>query len=116
MKKFLVYHNPRCSKSRETLALLRDKGLEVDVVEYLNTPPSAEELRTLVKKLNITPLEMMRDNEATFKELQLNDGSHSDEQLIEAMAKHPILIQRPIVIHGNKAVIARPPEKVTSLF
>ncbi|MDH5694647.1 MAG: arsenate reductase (glutaredoxin) [Gammaproteobacteria bacterium] len=111
-----IFHNPRCSKSRQTLALLQEKRIEPSVVEYLNTPPSKEELKKILGMLGISPRELMRKNEDEYKELNLNDPALSDEQLIDAMVAHPKLIERPIVIHDNQAVIGRPPEKVLELI
>lgn len=114
MTQITIYHNPRCSKSRQTLALLEDKGVTPNVIEYLKTPPSVEEIAGLLKKLQITPLALMRKKEALFKSLSLKD--QSDDVLIEAMSEHPALIERPIVVKGAKAVLGRPPENIEQLF
>ncbi|WP_448568549.1 arsenate reductase (glutaredoxin) [Thalassotalea ganghwensis] len=111
---FTIYHNPRCSKSRETLALLESKTNDFTIVEYLKTPLSFDEISALTKKLKVRPLEMMRTKEAEFKEQNLADAS--DSELIDAMVKTPKLIERPIVVNGDKAIIGRPPENVLSLF
>lgn len=111
-----IYHNPRCSKSRQTLALLNERGLAPQVVEYLKTPPDAATLRDLVKKLGLTPRELLRRTEAPYKDLDLADPAKSDEDLISAMATHPILIERPIVVSGRKAALGRPPEQVLEIL
>ena len=107
-----IYHNPACSKSRQALQLLRDAGDEPAVVEYLKTPLDAATLRDLIGKLGIAPAELVRKKEARDLGVDLGAG---DEALIAAMAKHPILIERPIVVKGGKAVVARPPELATTL-
>lgn len=114
MPSITIWHNPRCSKSRQGVALLEENGTEADVVKYLDTPPTAEEIKTVLGKLGITARELMRTKEAEYKELGLNDVE-DEQQLIEAMAAHPKLIERPVVIMGDKAVIGRPPEKVLEL-
>ncbi|MCG8613386.1 MAG: arsenate reductase (glutaredoxin) [Pseudomonadales bacterium] len=111
-----ILHNPRCSKSRQTLALLEAKGIEPEVILYLETPPTAQDLAVIIQKLGITPRELMRNKEAEFKEQGLKDPELSDAQLIEAMINTPKLIERPIVICGDKAVLGRPPENIDALF
>ncbi len=112
-----IYHNPRCSKSRATLKLLQEKGIEPRIVKYLETPPSAEELREIIRLLGLSsPRELMRRKEKEYKELGLDDPSLSDDALIEAMVKHPRLIERPIVIANGKAAIGRPPESVLAIL
>jgi len=111
-----IYHNPRCSKSRQTLALIEEKGVEPEVVLYLETPPSAENLTELLKKLGISARQLLRKGEDAYKENNLKDDSLDEAQLIEAMVKHPKLIERPIVVKGNKAVLGRPPENVLELI
>lgn len=111
-----IYHNPRCSKSRQTLELLRENGHTPEIVEYLKTPPTAEELAAVLKKLGKGPREVMRKGEAVFKELNLGDDSLTDAQLIDAMVANPILIERPIVITAGKAAIGRPPESVLDIL
>jgi len=114
MSKFTLYHNPRCSKSRSTLALLQENGVEPDIVLYLENPPSESELKGLLKKLGITARELVRSNEEAYKTAGLS--SDSDEgTLIAAMAKYPKLIERPIVVVGGKAVLGRPPENALTL-
>ncbi len=111
-----IYHNPRCSKSRETLALLQEKGIEPDVVLYLQTPPDAQTLKTLLQQLGMSSArELMRRKEDLYKELNLADGQLSEDQLLQAMVAHPKLIERPIVINGEQARIGRPPEAVLEI-
>ena len=107
-----IYHNPRCRKSRETLAIITDAGVEPEVVEYLKTPPSEAELKAILKKLGLSPLQVIRKGEKIFKE-EYKGKELSDDEWIAAMAANPILIERPIVVAGNKAVLGRPPENVT---
>ncbi|WP_250461887.1 arsenate reductase (glutaredoxin) [Microbulbifer litoralis] len=111
-----IYHNPRCSKSRQTLQLLQDNGVEPEVVLYLETPPSRETLGELLAKLGLSARELLRTGEDAYKSLQLKDRSLSDEQLIDAMVQHPKLIQRPIVVKGDRAVLGRPPENALELL
>ncbi|GAB5501552.1 arsenate reductase (glutaredoxin) [Pyruvatibacter sp.] len=111
-----IYHNPRCSKSRQTLELLQENGHTPEIVEYLKTPPTAQELEAVLKKLGKGPREVMRKGEAVFKELSLGDDSLTDAQLIDAMVANPILIERPIVITTSKAAIGRPPESVLDIL
>jgi arsenate reductase len=110
-----IWHNPRCSKSRDSFNLLEEKGIEADVVKYLDNPPSKEELKEVLKLLGIAPRELMRTKEMIYKELNLKE-ENDDEKLIEAMVENPKLIERPIVIKGGKAVIGRPIEKVIELL
>jgi arsenate reductase (glutaredoxin) len=111
-----IYHNPRCSKSRQTLALLQERGIEPEVVEYLNDTPDAGTLDGLLQKLRLEPRDLMRRKEAPYKELGLDDPGLSREALIAAMVEHPILIERPIVVKGAKAALGRPPEKVLEIL
>lgn len=110
-----IYHNPRCSKSRATLALLEERGIEAEVVEYLKTPPDAKRLKSLLGKLGIPALDLIRKNEKEWKESGL-DASASEKDLIALMVRHPILIERPIVEVDDRARIGRPPEQVLELF
>lgn len=110
-----ILHNPRCSKSRQTLQLLRDKGIEPEVVEYLKTPLNEREINEILDQLGFQPRELMRANEAAYTENNLKDGSLTREQLIKAMVDYPVLIERPIVISGGKAAIGRPPENVLEI-
>ncbi|TRO19081.1 arsenate reductase (glutaredoxin) [Ectopseudomonas mendocina] len=116
MTDLTLYHNPRCSKSRGALELLQARGLQPHVVRYLETPPSASELKSLLGKLDISARDLLRSGEDEYKTLGLSDASLSEAQLIEAMVKHPKLIERPILIADDKAVIGRPPEKVLELL
>lgn len=111
-----IYHNPRCSKSRQTLQLLQERGIEPDVVLYLETPPDAETLAAIIKKLGITPRQLLRKGEEEYKEANLADASLSDQQLINAMATCPRLIERPIVLNNGKAALGRPPENVLDIL
>ncbi len=111
-----LLHNPRCSKSREALALLRGRGVEPEVVEYLKQPLSAAEIDRLLTRLGMQPRQLMRRGEAAYGELGLDDPGLSRAALIEAMATRPILIERPIAVRGERAVLGRPPEKVLELL
>ena len=111
-----IYHNPRCSKSRQTLALLEERNVRPQVVEYLKTPPSVDELRRILHLLQLQPRDLMRRKEAVYQELNLDDPALSDAQLIAAMHEHPALIERPIVVRGDKAAIGRPPEQVLDIL
>jgi arsenate reductase len=111
-----ILHNPRCTKSRQTLALLEEKGIHPTVVEYLKTPPSAAELDDILKKLGKEPREAMRRQEGPYKALGLDDAALSRARLIEAMVENPILIERPIVLANGKARIGRPPEAVLDIL
>lgn len=111
-----IYHNPRCSKSRETLALLRERGIEPEVIEYLETPPGRDELRHILQLLAITPRQLLRTKEAEYKAAGLDDPSLDDEQVIEAMIEYPKLIERPIVVHNGRAATGRPPENVLDIL
>jgi len=111
-----IYHNPRCSKSRQTLALLQDRGIEPKVVEYLTDTPDAATLDVLLKRLKMEPRELMRRKEAPYQELSLDDPGLSRDALIAAMVDHPILIERPIVVKGAKVALGRPPENVLEIL
>ena len=112
-----IYHNPRCSKSRETLALLQEKGIAPEVVLYLETPPDVQTLKTLLQKLGMSSAcELMRRKEELYKELNLADVQWSEEQLLQAMVDNPKLIERPIVLNGEQARIGRPPEAVLEII
>ena len=110
------YHNPRCSKSREALELLHERGLEPELIAFIDNPPDAEALGSLIGKLAIAPRDLLRTGEAVYAELGLDDASLDDEALISAMVAHPILIERPIFEHGEHAVIGRPPKRVLELL
>ena len=111
-----IYHNPRCSKSRQTLALIKDRGIEPEVILYLNTPPNASAISELLEKLNMKARDIIRTSEAAYKENNLKDPSLSEQALIDAIVVNPILLERPIVVKGDKAIIGRPPENVISLL
>jgi len=110
-----IYHNPRCRKSRETLALIEANNQEAEIILYLDNPPNASELKALIKALAIKPLELIRKGEAIFKE-NYKGKELTDKEWIEAMLDHPKLIERPIVVSNGKAIIGRPPEKVLELL
>ena len=116
LSNFTIYHNPRCSKSRLTLELLKDKGIDPKVILYLETPPSEKELVIILKKLNMEAKELLRKGEAEFKEQNLSDASKSEEDIIQAMVHFPKLMERPIVIYGDRAIIGRPPENVLKII
>ena len=116
MSDFTIYHNPRCSKSRLTLALLEENGETPEIVLYLESPPSEAGLQDLLAKLGLSPRELMRKGEELFKEKGLADASLTDTQLVAAMVEHPILIERPVVVKGDRAVLGRPPENVLELL
>jgi arsenate reductase len=116
MTDLTLYHNPRCSKSRGALELLEARGLTPTIVRYLETPPDAAQLRDLLGKLGIGARELLRTGEDEYKTLNLADTRLSDEQLIAAMAAHPKLIERPILVVGDKAAIGRPPESVLEIL
>ncbi|WP_207885051.1 arsenate reductase (glutaredoxin) [Pseudomonas sp. 30_B] len=116
MSQISLFHNPRCSKSRGALELLEERGIQPEVIRYLETPPSAAELKALLGKLGIDARQLLRTGEDEYKTLDLANPALSDEQLIAAMASHPKLIERPILIVGDKAVIGRPPEKVLEIL
>jgi arsenate reductase len=110
-----IYHNPRCSKSRAACSLIEEKGAVAEVIEYLKTPPSEDELRALLKMLGMKAFDIVRRGEAVFKE-HYAGRTLTDEQWLDALVAHPILIERPIVVRGRRAVLARPPEKVLELL
>jgi arsenate reductase (glutaredoxin) len=116
MSEFTIYHNPRCSKSRQTLALLQDKGIQPEIIEYLKTPPSPEQLSAVLSKLGYSAEQLLRKKEGVYKELSLAERQLSDEELIAIMCEHPKLIERPIVIRGDQARVGRPPEHVLELM
>lgn len=116
MAEYQIYHNPRCSKSRQTLALMQENGVEPDMVLYLDQPPSAKELATVIKKLGIPVRGLMRKGETEFKDYHLSDTTLTDAELIQVMCDHPKLIERPIVISGDRAILGRPPENVLAIL
>lgn len=116
MSQVTIYHNPRCSKSRQTLELLKEQGVEPSIKEYLKDVPSADELKQVLAALDMAPRDLLRKKEAEYKELGLDDANVSDEQVIEAMTQTPKLIERPIVIKDGQARIGRPPESVLEIL
>jgi len=116
MPNVTIYHNPRCSKSRQTLALLEEQGISPEVVEYMNQPPTFDEMTDLIKKLDTTPRKLMRTKEKDYKASGASDPSLSDDALIQKMLQYPKLIERPIVVNGDKAAIGRPPENVLDIL
>ena len=114
--KVKIYHNPRCSKSRQTLEILNRKNLDIDIVEYLKSPLNINEISNLLKKLGYTARDLLRKGEDIYKNENLSDKSLTEDFLIDMMSKNPILIERPIVVSNGKAVIGRPPEKVLEIL
>ena len=110
-----IWHNPRCSKSRQTLQLIRDRGVEPEIIEYLKAPPGAEELRAVLRMLGITARQLMRTREKVYRELGLADVD-DEEALIAAMVANPVLIERPVVVRAGKAALGRPPEAVLDIL
>lgn len=111
-----IYHNPKCSKSRQTLELLKQSGITPTVIEYLKTPPTAETLNAILGQLGLAPRDLLRKKEAVYAECGLDDPSLSDDDLIGFMIAHPILIERPIVLANGKAALGRPPEQVLEIL
>ncbi|WP_049722094.1 arsenate reductase (glutaredoxin) [Gilvimarinus polysaccharolyticus] len=111
-----IYHNPRCSKSRQTLALLEERGLTPKIIKYLDTPPTPAELKDVLNKLGISARELLRSSEAEYQTLGLADKTLPEAALINAMSEYPKLIERPIVIHGARARLGRPPEQVLDIL
>jgi len=116
MTSITIYHNPRCSKSRQTLALLEEQGVQPSIIKYLETPPSAAQLQEILNLLALTPRQLMRIKEAEYKALGLDNENLSNAELIAAMIATPKLIERPIVLANGKAVIGRPPENVLAIL
>jgi arsenate reductase (glutaredoxin) len=115
MSSFTIYHNPKCTKSRAALALLQERGIQPKVIEYLKTPPTAQDLEAIIGKLGITPEQLVRKGEEVYK-ANYAGRKLTDAGWIEAMVRHPILIERPIVVTANRAVIGRPPENINQLL
>ena len=116
MTELTLYHNPRCSKSRGALELLEQRGLNPTVIRYLDTPPSASELKQILTRLGISPRQLLRRGEEEYETLNLAEPTLSDAEIIEAMVAHPKLIERPILVAGDVAVVGRPPEKVLEIL
>lgn len=114
-KDFQIYHNARCSKSRETLKMLRDKGIEPKIIAYLKDTPTAEELKLVLSKLHLNPEDIIRKNEQIFKD-RFKDMNFNADEWVDILVENPKLIERPIVIKGNTGVIGRPPENIEKLF
>lgn len=111
-----IYHNPRCSKSRATLALLEERNIDPTIIAYLETPPTKSALKQVINALGIAPRDLLRKGEQPYKDLNLSDPGISDAEILDAMLAHPILIERPIVINGDRAAIGRPPESVLDIL
>lgn len=111
-----IYHNPRCSKSRQTLSLLQEKGIEPEIIEYLSTPPTPVELKEIINKLGISARELMRNKEDAYKENGLDNNNLDEDELINVMIENPVLIERPIVLSNGKAAIGRPPENILEII
>ncbi len=116
MSEFTIYHNPNCSKSRQTLELIREQGVEPKIIHYLDTPPDEGTLQQLLQLMEMEPLDLVRKKEDLFEELAIEKIGSDSQQLIRTMVENPILIERPIVVKGNRAVIGRPPERVLTLI
>jgi len=116
MSDFIIYHNPRCSKSRQTLEILTKQNVDTEIVLYLETPPSAEEVTSILQKLGLSSRDIIRKGEEEYKLLNIKDQSLTENELIAFMSENPKLIERPIVVKDDKAIIGRPPENVLSLL
>ena len=114
--KVTIYHNPRCSKSRQTLEILRDRNVDIKIIEYLNSPPTSHELQEMLQLLGMSPRELMRKNEEPYRSNNLNAPDITNDELIEFITKYPILIERPIVLANERAIIGRPPERVLEII
>jgi len=111
-----IYHNPRCSKSRQTLAMLQEKGIKPVIIEYLQSPPDKNTLEDILKKLGLKPRQLLRTKEEAYKANGLDDDSLTDEQIIDAILENPVLMERPVVLANNKAAIGRPPENIEAIL
>ena len=116
MADLIIYHNPRCSKSRQTLEIINSKGVEVEVVDYQKTPPTKQQLQNILSSLNLNAQDIMRKKEAEYKASGLDDLTLSQEQQLELMIANPKVMERPIVVKGSRAIIGRPPENVLELL
>ena len=116
VKSIRIYHNPECSKSRAALALLEENDVDPQIIYYMETPPSIDEIKSLLAKLDLKILDIIRRSEDDFNELGLDDETLSEEIILDLLQKHPQLLQRPIVVKGDNAIIARPPEDVLTLI
>lgn len=116
-EQWTIYYNPKCGTCQKVLKMITDQGITPTIVEYLKNPPSLKQLDSILRKLRVTPLEMIRSKEPIFEKLKLGEGEKSRKDLLRAVSENPVLLQRPIVIRGyTAAIIARPPERVTELF
>lgn len=115
-EKLVIYHNPRCSKSRETLQILQDNNVEPEIIEYLEQPPTAAELAAIITRLGIGARDLLRTTEKIYRDAGLDDSSLTEDEIIEAICEHPALLQRPIVVAGDKAIIGRPPARVLEII
>ena len=111
-----IFHNPRCSKSRQTLSLIQEKNIDINIIEYLKTPPDISQLKQILKQLGYEPRQLMRKSEQIYKDLDLGNENKTAEDLVIAMTQNPILIERPIALSGEKAAIGRPPESVLNIL
>ena len=116
MSKYTIFHNPRCSKSRQTLQILKDNECDTEIILYLETPLDQSVLKGVIKKISLSPRELLRKGEQEFKDNDLKNKNFSDQEIIAFMVKHPKLIERPIVIKDDKAILGRPPENVLELI
>ena len=116
MSDYTIYHNPRCGKSRAALKILSEHRINPEIIEYLKTPPNKAEIRGILRKLRLPIRAIIREGEADYREQQLSDPARTEDELLDAIVEHPILLQRPIVVSGDRALIARPPEKVEELL
>ena len=114
--KVVIYHNPKCSKSRETLQILQDKNIEPEIIDYLEDPPTAQELKKIIAMLGVSARDLMRSTEPVYTDANLDDDSISENDIIEAICEYPALLQRPIVISQNRAIIGRPPGRVLEII
>ncbi|MBT7730294.1 MAG: arsenate reductase (glutaredoxin) [Rhodospirillaceae bacterium] len=112
----IIYHNPRCSKSRQALSLLQEKNIDTDIVEYLKSPPTVSELKDILLKLGYKPRQLLRKNEQIYKDLDLGSDGKTDDDLVNAMVDNPILIERPVIISGDQVTIGRPPESILDIL
>ncbi len=111
-----IYHNPRCSKSRQTLEILKEQNVEIEIIEYLKSSPDAKTLKQILSYLNISARDLLRKGESAYKEADLDDANLSEDEIIAKMVEHPILIERPVVVNNGKAVVGRPPESVLDII
>jgi arsenate reductase (glutaredoxin) len=114
--KFVIYHNPRCSKSRETLQILEDNNVDADIVDYLEDPPTPQELKRIIGMLGVSARDLLRSTEPVYRDADLDDDSLSDDEIIDAICEYPALMQRPIVVAGDRAIIGRPPSRVMEII